>query len=152
MKNSIFILIGLVLFSCSTTKSNVQKAPLKIEKATYQNWYGGLEGVRGVKIEISGKEIVKDCNYETIYYLDKKAKLTINKNESTIKLLGNIDTSYRRNRMLSVNTLHEVNNKPPAKLKYPNLTKEEAIIEYIQNGKLKHFKVELVKKKDLLYQ
>ena len=153
MKSKFLILFIIVnTFACNSAKQQTNKSPLVIEKAFYQHWYGGQRGVKGIKIEINAKLISKDCTYKTIYYLDKKAEINTKQNGKLIVLKANINTSTRKDRMMSSDIGIEYTNQAPTKPKYPNLTKTEAIIEYIQNGELKYFKLDLVEKKALFYQ
>ena len=146
-------IIFLSIFACNSKKqkSDINSTPLIIQKAFYQNWYGGREGVTGINIEISAKLDSKDCIYQTAYYLNKKAKINTKKNGEFIVLKANINTSTRRDRMLSSDRDKEYGNEAPTKSKYPNLTKNQTVIEYTQNGKLKHFTVDLVEKEALYY-
>ena len=153
MKKSVILLFVIMgMFSCKSTQSN-NNNPLQIETATYQNWYGGREGSRGIKIEIKGKKL-KDCTFKTIYFSNKQAPIdTKITNENEIYLTANINTAYRKHdRILSSDRNKELKNKVPVKPKYPNLGKEEAVLEYVYKEKLQTIKVTLLKKKDLLYQ
>lgn len=153
MKNIFIAIIIITVTSCKSkqTKSNVK--PLSIITATYQNWYGGREGVRGIKIVIKGAQNSKNYTYKDLYFQNKKAAINTTTNDKIIELTANINTGYRTNeRILSSNTNKEYKNTPPTKPKYPNLEKDEAVIEYEYQGKLKSFKLLLKKKKDLFYQ
>jgi len=152
MKYLFLILAALSIFACNSTKQKENTNPIVIQKAFYQNWYGGREGIHGIKIEVHAKPVAKDCTYQTMYYLGKQAKIITKQEGENIFLRANINTSTRRNRMLSVDRDKEYGNQAPIKLKYPNLTKNEVLIEYLQNDKLKHFKVPLIRKEPLFYQ
>jgi len=154
MKKLLFLIFtSAILISCKSTQSKVNDSPITINSATYQNHYGGREGVRGIKIEINATENLKECSYNTIYFSNKKAKIYTTMKDGNIKLAANINTGYKpEDRMLSVDRDKEFKNKAPIKPKYPNLGKDEAIVEYTYKGALKTFKVILKKKKDLFFQ
>jgi hypothetical protein len=148
----ILILIATALFSCKSTQSKNKVNPINIDLATYQNWYGGREGSRGIKIEINGVPVLQNCTYQTIYFKDKKAEIHTTSKDKNIQLTANINTGYKpEDRMLSSDSNQEYKNKPPVKPKYSNLGKDQAVIEYIYKGKLKSFKIILKKKKDLFF-
>ena len=155
MKKVLFLLlITFEVFSCKSKQVKTTSNPITINTATYQKWYGGREGSRGIKIEIIGKENLKDCEYKNIYFYNKQAPIYIkNLENDTIELTANINTGYNRHdRILSSDRNKELKNKAPIKPKYPNLGKDEAMIEYLQKGELNSFKITLKQKKDLLYQ
>ncbi len=152
MKTKIILIVLLYfVYSCNSTKTKqTNKKPITVENAFFQNWYGGRKGVRGVRIKISGKQLIKDCKYTTIYYLNKTAKLDAKIENEIVSLEANINTS-KRSEMLSVNVYDEYNNKPPTKVKYPNLSSNEAIIEYRINNELRFMKIALTQKESQYY-
>jgi len=153
MKNLIVLLFVLTIISCKTTQENSSKTPFVVKTASYQNWYGGREGSRGIKIEIKGEKVLNNCTYKTIYFFKKEAELNTIVIDNTIELKANINTGFRRHKkVLSSDRNKEFNNKAPIKSKYPNIGEEEAVIEYLYKGKLKTLKLILNKKKDLFYQ
>lgn len=150
--NKILIVIVLTsFFACKSTKEQSKKTPISVETATYQNWYGGRPGVRGVKIKINGILNQKGLVFKTAYYLDKKGEIQTQLEENKLALSKNINTSTRKDILLSSNPNNEFGNKPPIKPKYTNLKENEVIIEYSKNTKIQFFKVVLKKKKDLFY-
>lgn len=150
MKKLFFVIILITIYSCNSTKElNTSTPIIDVKKAIYQNWYGGLEGVRGVKIIIRAKAKAENCNFTNIYFLDKKAKL-VSVSEDELTLEANINTSTRRTQ-LALKPTQEYGNMPPKKLKY-HLEKDEAIIEYTKNGIDKHFKIKLTRKESKFYQ
>ncbi len=153
MKNYVLIIVTLVLLtSCSTKKVIHKDTPFTVKEAYFQNWHGGREGARGVKINILAFDLDDKCQLNTVFYLDKQAKLYKKEIDNSIELTANINTALPRDKMLTGNPQHEYGNKAPTKLKYPNLTKTEAVIEYIHKGILKHIKIKLIEKKALFYQ
>ncbi len=167
MKNSIQIVLGLLLFillfvACKSAKTDKKenaknainkKTPFIVTKATYQNWYGGVKDVKGVKIIILGKDLKKEVTFKSLYYLDKKVSLQTNNKENSFTLEVSINTSTKeRQLILHNNSQNEYGNIPPVKSKYPNLKENEAIITYFQKGKKADFKINLKKEMDLFYR
>jgi len=154
MKTNVFLLFAIIFFtSCNSTKSKQKEIPFVVQNATYQDWFGGREGVKGVKIKIVIKSNSKQNNYQTLYYLDKKGKIKSSFNDNNIGVLTvNINTSsLKQDRIISKNKEDEFRNKVPIKPKYLNLKKSEAVIEYLQDGILKYYKVSLTEKEALYY-
>ena len=150
-------IIALLLFvipfiNCKSSKMD-KKEPFTLIKATYQNWYGGRKGIRGIKIEIYGANPQKDISYKNVYFKNKKASIETTLKDKELFLQANINTSTR-DKMLNIHgdSQKEYGNKAPIKSKYPNLKENEAIIDYTQNGEDKIFKINLTKTKDLYYQ
>ena len=154
MKTNVFLLFAIIFFtSCNSTKSKQKEIPFVVQNATYQDWFGGQEGVKGVKIKIVIKSNSKQNNYQTLYYLDKKGKIKSSFNDNNIGVLTvNINTSsLKQDRIISKNKEDEFGNQVPIKPKYLNLKKSEAVIEYLQDGILKYYKVSLTEKEALYY-
>lgn len=129
------------------------KTPFILTKATYQNWYGGVKGVKGVKIVISGKNLQKDIVFKTLYYKDKKTNIIVSNKENRLVLNANINTSTREEKLiLHGDSQKEYGNKPPVKSKYPNLKENEVIITYYEKEKELLVRINLKKEVDLFYQ
>ncbi len=151
MKKIIAFIVLISLFACKSTQKQLNELPISIESASYQNWYGGRSGVRGVKIEINGILNKQDLVFKSAYYLDKKSEIQTQIEDDKILLSISINTSKRREMMLSSNPNEEFGNKAPVKPKYADLKENEVVIEYLNNDKIQFIKVELKKKKDLFY-
>jgi len=144
---AIYMLVSFfIVFSCST-KPKEKSSPISIEKATYQYWHGGVKGVGGINIAISGKRIMKNCTYTSIYFLGKSSKTTVNIKDENIVITANINRYKRQNTISS--SMQEYGNTSPIKLKYPNLAKNEAVLEYIMDGDLQFIKLSLEKKESM---
>lgn len=141
-----------VLMNCNSSKNIPEKQPFAIETATYQNWYGGREGVRGVNIKIRMATKQFNVTFLVIYYLNKHSAINTKLLKDRIELTANINTSNRNERILNANPRNEYGNKAPKQLKYPDLKENEAVLEYKLNDKLAFIKITLKKEKDLFYQ
>ena len=151
MKTNIYLLFTIILFaSCNSTKSSQKEIPFTIQNATYQNWFGGQEGIKGVKIEIVIKTTSEKISFQTLYYQDKKTTIKSINNTNFITLIADINTS-KEDKIISKSKEEEYGNQAPIKPKYPNLTESETIIEFLQNGTKKHYKVSLSEKEALYY-
>jgi len=146
------LLITVLFTNCKSTQSNSKK-PFTITKATYQNWYGGQEGVRGIKIEIQATVIESNITYNSVYFKNKKGKIKLERCDNhKIHITSNINTGYRKHlKNMHSNHQKEYGNKVPVKNSYPDLKENEAVLKYTQHKEEKTIKIILTKKKDIFY-
>jgi len=151
VKNISTIILIIFLTSCKSKEVTSTKIPFEITNATYNYWYGGREGVRGIAVKIAGTNLKKKIVFNTLYYKDKKAKIYTEIKENKLLLSANIDTSNRRiDHKNHASPQEEYGNKAPIKPKY-NLKEGEAVIEYTQKNKELFFKITLSKKEAVYY-
>lgn len=152
-------MFAMVLFvGCKSSKakknhSNSDKnAPFVITKATYQNWYGEIQGEQVTIIVITGKNLKKDIVLKTLYYKGKKSNIIPKIKGKNLILKADINTSKRdRKFIMDGDSQKEYGNKPPVKNKYLNLKENEVILSFIEQNKEYVFLVKLTKKKDIFY-
>jgi len=151
MKTLLSLTFSIFLFSCSSTKF-VKNPPFNIIDATYQNWYGGREGVRGISVKILVKDINTNVKFDSLYFKDKKLKLFVTDVENTKLITANINTGYKpENLQMHADPKKEYGNKlPRTNKKFPfDLKENEAVLSYKKSGKTLYYKLVLKKKKDL---
>ncbi len=153
MKYIIFTLLLVVISSCkSTEKTSTTNLPFTITNATYQNWYGGQEGVHGITIRINGIDFDKNTSYQNIYFQNNKAPLITNFKGLKLFLEANINTSTRKeNLVIHGNVQKEYGNKAPVKKEHPMLKKGEAILYFTKNNQKLSSKIELNRKETIYY-
>jgi hypothetical protein len=147
----IFAITSLFLFSCNTTKF-VKNPPFKIIDATYQNWYGGREGVKGISVKILLKNIDKDITFDTIYFKKHALRTLITEVENAKLLSANINTGYKPEKIqMHANPKKEYGNSlPDSKKDTPfNLKENETVISFTKSNKTRFYKLQLKKEKDL---
>jgi hypothetical protein len=155
MKNFKIILslfITLLFLQCNSLKF-VKKPPFKIEKASYNNWFGGQPGVSGTKIEIELKEN-SSIAFDSIFFRNKSTKIEINTTTKKTLLIGHFTTSKRQNRdlILDINVTKEMKNTLPDVKQIPfELNENEAIISYKVGNKINYFKIENVEKEKSMF-
>lgn len=133
----ITIIIGFAM--CKSLKLE-ENPPFKIISATYKNWVGGQQGVRGTNVTIKFSS-TKTIQFDSIYFDKKVAKLQT-KNSNDNLLMGYFNTSTRRDLILDANPTKELKNTVPAIKKFPfKLNENEAVISYKINGKIKYYKI-----------
>ncbi len=133
----ITIIIGFAM--CKSLKLE-ENPPFKIISATYKNWVGGQPGVRDTNVKIQFSS-TKTIQFDSIYFDNKVAKLQT-KNSNDNLLMGYFNTSTRRDLILDANTTKELKNPVLAIKKFPfKINKNEAVISYKINGKIKYYKI-----------
>ncbi len=148
--------LGVFIIGCKSNKISKEDekegTPFSITKATYQNWYGGIQDEKGTIIVITGKDLRTDVVLKTLYYKGKKSNIIPKFKRENFVLKIDINTSKRdRNFVMDGDTQKEYGNKPPVKKKYPNLKENEALISFIESNREYEFLVKLTKEKDLFY-
>jgi hypothetical protein len=145
-----FLSIIAILFSftqCGSIKLD-NNPPFKIEKALYNNWFGGQPGVSGTKIEIELKEN-SSIAFDSIFFRNKSTKVEIKTTSKKTLLIAHFNTSKRQNRdlILDVDVTKEIKNTLPEVKKFPfDLKENEALISYKVGNEIKYFKIENVEK------
>jgi hypothetical protein len=142
----------LLFLQCSSLKF-VKKPPFKIEKASYNNWFGGQPGVSGTKIEIKLKEN-SSIAFDSIFFRNKSTKIEINTTSKKTLLIGHFSTSKRKNRdlILDVNVSKEMKNALPDAKQIPfELNENEAILSYKIENKINYFKIKNVEKEKSVF-
>ena len=151
-KTTVNFLLVLSFISCTTSK-NIKNPPFTIVKATYINWYGGQEGVSGIRTEIEIADLKEKIDFKYLYFKNKKETL-ITLTKKGIVLTSNINTSTRQTSLqMHRDPKKEYGNSLPiSKTKFPfELKENEAVISYILNKKEYFYKLELKKGKNLFY-
>ncbi len=151
MKKLFILILTLTLISCSTNKM-VKNPPFTIVKATYQNWFGGREGVQGISIKILLKDLKKEIQFNKIYFKEKELSVTFINSDNVKQLSANINTGFKPHSLqMHANPKKEYGNTLQKTTKiFPfKLNKNEAVISYFKNKKEYFYKLTLQKEKDL---
>jgi hypothetical protein len=142
--STLIILIGFS--QCGSLKPE-HKAPFKIITAIYENWVGGQPGVKGTNIKIT---YIANTHFkfDSIYFRNRVTKLQTKNIDTNQMVIGYFNTSTKKNDViLNADPIKELNNPIPVIKKNAfELKTNEAIISYKMNGKIKHYKIELLKK------
>lgn len=142
------ILVILLGFSQCGGSILVKKSILKVEKAFYNNWFGGQPGVRGTKVEIHLKD-ASEVIFVALYFQGKRTKVEVSKIEKFTRIIAHFSTSKRkhRNLILDADIIKETGNTLPSLEEFPFQLKEnEAILSYKKENKTLYFKIENIKK------
>ena len=142
------ILVILFGFSQCGGSTLVKKLTLKVEKAFYNNWFGGQPGVRGTKVEIHLKD-ASEVIFVALYFQGKITKVEVSQMEKFTRIIGHFSTLKRKNRnlILDADMTKELENTIPSLEEFPFQLKEnEAILSYKKENKTLYFKIENIKK------
>ena len=149
MKAMKFFLVGIILtsfFQCGSLKFE-NNPPFKILTATYQNDYevSKIFGETVVKISYTS---TKEISFDSIYFNNKIAKLEFASFNSNKRLIGILKNSnFNNGFVLDKNPIKELHNPLPNFQKFPfKLKKNEAIISYKVDKKIKYFRISDLKK------
>ena len=155
--NFIGILLLLLFVQCAGTKKNSydlqSKASFQILKAEYKDWIGGVEGVRGTSFEI----VINNPKFaiDTVYFRGNKITPNVEIiNKTNLQITGNIRSKSKPVLILHKNPEKEFGNVAPTKNTNFSfeLLKNELVLSYYQNDKIKHLKIELIKAETRFYQ
>ena len=139
--------ITFIFLQCASTNFEKQP-PFKISSATYNNWIGGLPGVRGTKVEIHLSQ-KNQITFDSLFFKNSKTKIEKKEVKGEIILIGHFNTQRNQDIILDANPIKELKNKIPKPDKFPfDLKKNEAVISYQLKGKTKYFKVKDIQKQD----
>ncbi|MFD2566912.1 hypothetical protein [Pseudotenacibaculum haliotis] len=150
MKTAIYLFMFIGLMTCKSAKIE-KNPPFTISGATYNYWFGGQQGVSGIRVIISYETKANDITFDKIYFAKKEGTITISKKEGKSYLIGQINTSKSRNEkgdlILDKDPTKEINNKLPEQTKkIPfELKENEAVIAYTYKGKQRFYKVTKMK-------
>ena len=151
-KKIISILITLIVMinfsSCAGTYKLEKSVRLTIGEVYYQNWVAGVQGGgAGFNIFIPVSDNPKNIMFDSVYFKGKKAKLEFSNN--TI-FIGRFKTT--KNRIREINMINDSDDEFSEKTPF-NLNDNECVVSYLDNDKIKYFKIEnIIKKESILYQ
>ncbi len=155
MKLVILFSIGIILFSCKSSKLDTN-IPFQIKKATYQYWTGGQPGVHGIKIELLLANLKEDITLQDVYFKNRKEKLYLKKStEENTLFTANFNTAKDQNTdmILHDDPKKEYGNTLPNKVGFPkNITENQCVISYLQNNKEYFHTINLIKEENASYQ
>lgn len=143
------ILIIMINFSSCRGRYKLEKSiQLTLGEVYYQNWIAGVEGGgSGFNIFIPISDNPKNTMLDSVYFKGKKAKLEFNNN--TI-FIGRFKTAKNRKRDIILSN----DSNADFSIKIPfNLNDNECVVSYLNNGKIRYFKIEdIIRKESKIYQ
>ncbi len=156
--NVFLIVLILISFSqCSSAQKLQEEALVKFGKAYYQNWVAGVQGGgSGIDIFIPvEQEMPKEqIKLDSIYFRGNVSKLEMSPTNTSL-FIGRFlsESNQKKDIIMSGNPNDEYGNEAP-KLKVKiafELKENECVVSYIEDNKVKYFKIENVVEKQTLY-
>ncbi|MEZ4875696.1 MAG: hypothetical protein R2793_09685 [Flavobacteriaceae bacterium] len=146
------ISLFLTSFSnCAGGKGYVldQDPPFTVASAFFQNWVAGVQGGgAGTKVSITLESLDERVLIKEIYYgegVSETQKDPQNQNKYTANFLS----QNNRDVIMDDSPTKESANTPPLKSPF-NLERNEAVISYLQNGKMNYFKISNLEEKPVI--
>lgn len=150
-----YILLILLIISCSSNKEINENIPYQTENIYFQNWVGGQQQTGGgTNFHIKFKEkLPNDVTLKKVYFHQKEANFE-KVNETTY----NAHFFYKPSKtdlILDENPANEYGNKAPeintSKTDFPYVLKDdEAILEFATKSKNQLYKIKNIPEKELL--
>jgi len=150
-----FFLIGFgaLLFSnCSSAQKMETKLPLTLGEVYSQKWIAGVKGGgSGVNVFIKILNNPNNIELDSIFFQDKSSKVFLINNTQAIGRFKS-DINQQKDVIMSNEPYAEYGNnveKTPNKPRF-ELKENECVISYIEKTRTKYFKIETIRKKELL--
>ncbi|MGB5361752.1 MAG: hypothetical protein WBN17_00435 [Aureibaculum sp.] len=159
MKSLSIMATSLIIFTLFTHCGSAQfdkNPPFTINRAYYQDWFGGQPGSKGtfINIELAGA-VSNDIVFDSVFFKGEVTKLDLNTTTSMQVLKGNfISISHNdRNIIMHSDPKEEMVNKVRVTPKQNpfELPDNECVISYFIKKKKHYFKVENLKKEKPIY-
>jgi len=141
--------IILMSFSQCGSAQFDKKAPVAITDSYYNDWVGGLPGVKGIRITIKAKAPETNIIFDSIYFDNKLIKLDSQIQKNELILTGNYTISSKTDHIIMhADPKEEFGNKPSnVSNEIPfELADNEAVISYFIDSKKRYYKLSNIKK------
>lgn len=161
MKNTIysFLVVTVLITSCSSQKNLVNSAPFQIGEGYSQEWIGGKEATgSGLLVKIPVSEI-EGYTLNTLFFRGQQAYVKIETEEGQKFVVAKFDKERKvapHDIVAHADPREEFGNKPikneaKEELEFPfTLADDEAVLSYIQKSTINYVKVKGVKDKPAL--
>ncbi len=142
------VTIFAIIFSFTQCKSLKleDNPPFIIDSATQTALVGGKPGNTSVNVTIAYTSN-KTIQFDSVYFMNRVAKLQASEAKGKKMLTGNIVTSAKRDLVLNSDSKKEINNTVPEADNFPfELKENEAVISYKQDDKIYYYKIKSLRK------
>lgn len=143
----------ILLFSnCGSAQKFETKLPLQLGEVYAQQWVAGVKGGgSGINLYISIVDNPNDIELDSVFYQGKSTKVFLINNTKAIGRFKS-EINQQKEVIMSNEPYAEYGNqvkKIPIKLRF-DLKDNECILSYIENKKTKYFKIQNIKKREIL--
>lgn len=142
----------ITVSNCASSQKLQDKAPLQIGGVYYQNWVAGVEGGgSGVNLFIPVISNKNNIKLDSVYFQGNVVKLEFKKDNLVVGRFLRPD-NQKRDLIMSNEPYAEYGNKiPELTKKIPfNLNENQCVISYKEGNKIKYFKIDNIREKELL--
>ena len=152
----IFLLVGvsfitLSVSNCGTAKTDSFDAnpPFEVGSAYVQDWVAGVQGGgSGTNFHITFLNIEEGVVFENGYF-GKRGTALLSSPNVRVQYIGYFKNDINTNVIMDGEAINEAANTPPLVSTF-NLAEDEAVLSYTIGGKLKHYKISGVERKEPL--
>ncbi len=152
------VILTFLLFSFSncggaqnseTKMALVQNPPFKIAEAYTQNWVAGVkEGGSGTNVHLLFSNMDTGVTIQNIYFRNQILDAKNNKNEPN-KYVGYLKNKMQSDVVMDADPMKEAKNTPSKPFPF-QLSENEAVIEYLENGKKNYYKISNLLQKEMI--
>ena len=153
MKTIIQFLLILLTQNCNpkaTTIEPQEKLPAEILEVYFQKWVAGREQTgSGIDFHIQFKTTLpNDVALKKVYFQNNEANF---EEQDRTTFVAHLTFKSKSDIILDADSKKEYGNKAPEiKKKKPDIQSNEAILEFVKNGKVIKVKIQNIKEKELL--
>ena len=153
MKTIILFLVIFLTQNCNpktTTIEPQEKIPAEIMEVYFQKWVGGQEQTgSGIDFHIQFKiALPKDVELKKVFFQNNEAAFEA---EDATTFTARLNQKPKSDIIMDADSKKEYGNKAPEiENKKPNIQSNEAILEFVKNGKVIKVKIQNIKEKELL--
>ena len=141
--------VTLSVSNCGATKTDSFEAnpPFEVGSAYVQNWMAGVQGGgSGTNFHVNFSNIEEGVVFENVYFGKRGATLVSSPNVR-VQYIGYFKNDINTNVIMDGETINEAVNTPPLVSTF-DLADDEAVLSYIVDGNLKHYKISGVERKE----
>ena len=150
----ILLLFGLSFLTLSVSNCGAAKTdsfetnpPFEVGGAYVQDWIAGVQGGgSGTNFYVSFFNIQEGIVFENVYFGKRGTALNSSPNVR-VQYIGYFKNNLNNNVIMDGESINEAANTPPLVSTF-NLAEDEAVLSYTIDGKLKHFKISGVERKE----
>ena len=144
-----FLLFGFSNCGAAKTDSFEANPPFEVGSVYVQDWIAGVQGGgSGTNFYVTFSNIEEGVVFENVYF-GKRGTALVSAPNVRVQYMGYFKNATNTNVIMDGETINEAVNTPPLVSTF-NLAEEEAVLSYTMKGKLNHYKLSGVERKEPL--
>lgn len=133
----------------SNSEVDFERTPFKITDAYFQNWVAGVRGGgSGTNIYITVSKVPEDVSIEKIYFRNRISEAK-NTPQNPDLYIGYIVNTNKKDIIMDSDPMKEAANTPSGSFPF-QLENDEAVVSFMEKGKLNYSKIFKLEEKELL--